>query len=229
MAKVYKDVVSPEDIVSLKNYFDQEDDRSDHRPTMSSKHPRWNIDQWPQQTVTNIINKLVDFNWAVDELVMFHQRSYNQKVHTDSHREWPSDWLGPAFLFPLEFTPRASTVFFDNYWAGTTGKFSRSAVKQSIDQGSGALGLGQNTITDYSQIVNINNQHFDEKIYYEYLSYLPIEDLHGLSVEQIVNWNLGDVLSWDRTQLHCSSNQHHHKKYLTVFTYNVDKAQFNHI
>ena len=104
MAKVYKDVVSPEDIVSLKNYFDQEDDRSDHRPTMSSKHPRWNIDQWPQQTVTKIINKLVDFNWAVDELVMFHQRSYNQKVHIDSHREWPSDWLGPAFLFPLEFT-----------------------------------------------------------------------------------------------------------------------------
>jgi hypothetical protein len=119
-------------------------------------------------------------------------------------------------------------VFFDNYWVGTSGKFSRTAAKQSINQVS-MLGLGQNTITDYSQIVNINDQHFDEKTYYDYLSYLPIEDLHGLTIEQIVEWNLGDVISWDRTQLHCSSSQHHHKKYLTVFTYNVDKVRENHI
>ena len=229
MAKVYKGVVSPEDITSLKNYFDQEDGPWDHRPTMSSKHPRWDVDDWPQQTVTDIINKLANFNWAVDELIFFYQRSYNQKVHVDSHREWPTECLGPSFLIPLDFSPKASTVFFDNYWLGDSTKFSRLDVKQPIDRASNVLGLSQGTVADYSQVININNHQFDEKTYHDYLSYMPIEDLHGLTIEQIIDWNLGDVISWDRTQLHCSSNQHHHKKYLTVFTYKLDQVGSTHI
>lgn len=229
MVTVYKNQLSPTSVGKLIEYLDFEDSRSDIRPGVSSKHPRWDIDDWPQDIVRDCINELVDFPWAVDELVMFFTHNHNQRPHVDSHRQWPLDCLGPAFLFPLEFKPRASTVFFDNFWLGTTGKFSRQAAKKSISTPTTVLGQGQSLISDYTDIVNINNQQFDEIMYHQYLDYLPIEDLHGLTVDTVVDWHVGDVISWDRTQLHCSSSEHQYKKYLTVFTYNVDKAQFDHI
>jgi hypothetical protein len=229
MVTVYKNLLTADAVRELVDYLDCEDSRSDVRSGISSKHPRWDIDDWPQNIVSECLNTLIDYQWAVDELVMFSTYNYTQSPHVDSHREWPVSMLGPAFLFPLEFSPRASTVFFDNYWTGTTGKFSKQAAKKSINANPAALGQGQNLISDYTNIVNINDQPFDETMYYQYLDYLPIEDLHGLTVDTVVDWHVGDVISWDRTQLHCSSNQHHYKKYLTVFTYKLDKVAAKHI
>lgn len=229
MVTVYKNQLTSDAVRKLIDYLDCEDSRSDIRPGISSKHPRWDIDDWPQNIVSECIDTLIDYQWAVDELVIFSTYNHAQSPHVDSHREWPASMLGPAFLFPLEFSPRASTVFFDNYWTGTTAKFSKQAAKKSINSNPTALGRAQDLVSDYTDIVNINDQPFDETMYYQYLDYLPLEDLHGLTVDTVVDWHVGDVISWDRTQLHCSSSQHHYKKYLTVFTYKLDKVVAKHI
>ena len=53
---------------------------------------------------------------------------------------------------------------------------------------------------------------FDKIIHKEYLSHEDINNLKGLEVELIFNWKLGDLLVFDRSNLHCSSKNINIKK-----------------
>ena len=53
---------------------------------------------------------------------------------------------------------------------------------------------------------------FDLEIHRNYLSHEDINNLKGLEVELIFKWNVGDLLIFDRSQLHCSSNNINQKK-----------------
>jgi hypothetical protein len=60
---------------------------------------------------------------------------------------------------------------------------------------------------------------FDAKIHEKYLKHEKIENLTGLEVELIYEWELGSMLIFDRTNLHCSSSVIKEKKIgLTTFT-----------
>ena len=37
-------------------------------------------------------------------------------------------------------------------------------------------------------------------------------------VDKVVPWTPGDIIVFDRKQLHCASNEHDHKIGMTVFT-----------
>lgn len=60
-------------------------------------------------------------------------------------------------------------------------------------------------------------QAFDSDLHARYLSDVPIQDLEGLTVEQIIEWEPGAALVFDRDQLHCSSSNHHQKSFITIF------------
>jgi len=46
-----------------------------------------------------------------------------------------------------------------------------------------------------------------------------LDNLKGMKVEFVYKWNLGDLLIFDRTSLHCSSSNIQNKKIgLTTFT-----------
>jgi hypothetical protein len=45
-----------------------------------------------------------------------------------------------------------------------------------------------------------------------YLSHEDENNLKGLEVEMVFKWKLGDLLVFDRTNLHCSSKNINHKK-----------------
>ena len=47
---------------------------------------------------------------------------------------------------------------------------------------------------------------FDEKIHRKFLTHEKIENLIGLEVELIYEWEVGSMLIFDRTNLHCSSS-----------------------
>ena len=62
-------------------------------------------------------------------------------------------------------------------------------------------------------------EHFNEKIYKKYLNHEKLENLAGLEVELIYEWEVGTMLIFDRTNLHCSSSVIDGKKLgLTTFT-----------
>ena len=60
---------------------------------------------------------------------------------------------------------------------------------------------------------------FDRKMHEKYLIHEKIENLAGLEVEFIYEWELGSMLIFDRTHLHCSSSKIEGAKIgLTTFT-----------
>ena len=50
------------------------------------------------------------------------------------------------------------------------------------------------------------NKPFDTKIHQKYLNHEDINNLKGLEVELIYEWELGSMLIFDRSHLHCSSS-----------------------
>ena len=73
--------------------------------------------------------------------------------------------------------------------------------------------------TDYTDIEGYDpNLKFDEKIHAQYCKHIPIENLHGLTVDRIVEWKVGDVIAFDRQHLHCAGSGHSKKMGISVFT-----------
>jgi hypothetical protein len=60
---------------------------------------------------------------------------------------------------------------------------------------------------------------FDVQMHKKYLNHEKIENLTWLEVELIFEWELGSMLIFDRTNIHCSSSIIEGKKIgLTTFT-----------
>ena len=51
-----------------------------------------------------------------------------------------------------------------------------------------------------------SDNEFDKKLYDKYMSHQPYEDLRDLEIHTIYKWNLGDILTWDRSLIHSSDN-----------------------
>ena len=75
-------------------------------------------------------------------------------------------------------------------------------------------------VTDYSKIVNYKpNSKFDANLHQQYLKHIPIENLHGLTVDQVIPWQLGQAITFDRNQLHAAGSGHEFKIGISIFTY----------
>ena len=73
-------------------------------------------------------------------------------------------------------------------------------------------------VTDYRLIENYNpNMEFDAETHEKYLKHIPIENLHGLTVNSIVEWQVGSVITFDRSQIHCAGYGHTRKIGITFF------------
>jgi len=207
---ILKNVLSSEDIKKLLDFYHSDDNLKETNENVSSKHPIWNVTDWPQYIIEKTVDSLVEEVFYLETWRGIFQ------VHVDSGY----GKLKPSiqYLFPL-VSDGGSTVFFDNYWEGNASKFVKG---KNIYDGGGSTYKRDDRVADYSKIKNYNDQPFDKVIYEKYLSHLPYENMHGLTVNNIVEWNPGDCIVWNRRQLHSSSNTHKHKIGLSVFCYEVD-------
>lgn len=76
-------------------------------------------------------------------------------------------------------------------------------------------------VTNYSDLEHFTDKGFDPDIHKKHLAHLPIESLYGLSIDQIIHWNVGDVVVFDCSSLHASNNfrEYNIKKHgLTYFS-----------
>jgi hypothetical protein len=124
--KIVKDIILEKEINELLHYNNIIDHRSDVRPDVTSKHPRWNVDTWPQHIIERILNEVLDYNYEVEE-VIFNNSKISFRIHADSGKS-DIDRQGHAVLIPLKATGPAHTVFFDNYWNYDSTKFSRVEI-----------------------------------------------------------------------------------------------------
>ena len=60
---------------------------------------------------------------------------------------------------------------------------------------------------------------FDQEDHEKFLKHEDIKNLSGLEIDLVYEWELGSMLIFDRTRLHCSSSNIDGKKIgLTTFT-----------
>ena len=135
-------------------------------------------------------------------------------------------WYGPSAFFTAKNTDGYDHMLKDmndNFIDISDIRELDEKIKKSkeneIIEFSGGSFLINNLFKEYvlklvnSKRYNIRtNKHitegknFDKKIYDKYLTHQPYEDLADLVIDTIYEWEIGDMLVWDRSLIHSSDN-----------------------
>ena len=102
-------------------------------------------------------------------------------------------------LIPL--SPVGSTVIFKNRFYECSTNFTQDPEELKKKD----LNYGQNKRSS-EHLKLYDDKPFDKKIHEKYLKHENIDNLKGLEVELIYEWEVGSMLIFDRTHLHCSSS-----------------------
>ena len=268
MINIYNNVLTSTQIDNLLTYFNVEDDVVDARPDVRSKHPIWSKTYWPENIIKDVLDKILDYDYMVEEVVFF-QSKISYSLHVDSGKsQYSRD--GDVIIFPLNLDGVGTTVLFNNFWNKDSTRFSkvkiepfeyslpnkfneltyikdlRKLLTQCIESPSSVVDFNitpefidtikyliearQDKKTskvdgrcyDYTDMINWNkDQQFNKTIHQQHLNHIPIETLHGLTINSIIHWNLGDCFSFERTRVHCAGVGHKEKTGLSIFTQRV--------
>ena len=112
------------------------------------------------------------------------------------------------FLLPL--SGKGETVVFKNRFYGCSTTFSIDPTELK------AKGYNKRSS---KHLKIFKGKNFDKEKHKKYLRHENIKNLKGLEIDMVYKWKVGDILIWDRTQLHCSSSNLKNKKIgFTVLT-----------
>ena len=127
------------------------------------------------------------------------QESYSPiGLHVDAGFELKNQ-IYKQSLIPL--TPVGSTIIFKNRYYGGSTTFTQDPEELKKKN----LSYGQNKRSS-EHLKLYGGKPFDKKIYEKYLRHENIDNLKGLEVELIYEWEIGSMLIFDRSNLHCSSS-----------------------
>ena len=102
-------------------------------------------------------------------------------------------------LIPLSSV--GSTVIFKNrFYEGST-----SFTQDPEELKKKNLGYGQNKRSS-EHLTLYGDKPFDKEIHEKYLSHIPYEALHGLTVEKVIPWVPGNAIIFDMGRIHSASN-----------------------
>ena len=147
-----------------------------------------------------------------NDILGLFQESYNPiGLHVDAGFNL-NEIIFKQTLIPL--TPRGSTVIFKNKFYGNSTNFTIDENELKIKN----LKYGQNfRSSDHLKIYE--KKPFKKEDHEKYLKHEKIENLKGLEIDIVYEWELGSILIFDRSRLHCSSSLIEGKKIgLTTFT-----------
>ena len=147
-----------------------------------------------------------------DDILGLFQESYNPiGLHVDAGFNL-DEIIFKQTLIPL--TSKGSTVIFKNKFYVNSTNFTTDENELKIKD----LKYGQN-IRSSEHLEMYDKKPFDIAAHKQYLNHEKIENLAGLEIDLVYEWELGSMLIFDRTRLHCSSSMIEGKKIgLTTFT-----------
>ena len=218
--KILKNVFNKDEINKFINLYN-ELPITVHNKKQNVIKKRWLIEHGKELEeifYNRLKNEIGDFKYDnlkddnENDILGLFQESYNPiGLHIDGGFNF-DDLIYKQSLIPL--TPLGSTVIFKNKFYGQSTNFT-------TDQGElerKKLKYGQNKRSN-EHIGMFGEKPFDEQLYKKYLNHEKIENLNGLEVELIYEWEVGSMLIFDRSNLHCSSSVIDGKKIgLTTFT-----------
>ena len=147
-----------------------------------------------------------------EDILGLFQESYNPiGLHVDAGFNL-NEIIFKQTLIPL--TSKGGTVIFKNKFYGNSTNFTIDENELKTKD----LKYGQNFRS--SQHLEIfEKKAFNKDHHKKYLKHENIENLSGLEIDIVYEWELGSMLIFDRTRLHCSSSKIDGKKIgLTTFT-----------
>ena len=129
------------------------------------------------------------------------QESYSPvTLHVDTGYDFEKT-IYKQTLLPL--SDYGETIVFKNRFYGCSTTFSIDPKELR------AKGYNKRS----SEHLNLyGGRSFDKTIHNKYLNHENIDNLKGLEVSFIYKWKMGDLLIFDRTNLHCSSSNIKNKK-----------------
>ena len=147
-----------------------------------------------------------------NEILGLFQESYNPiGLHVDAGFNL-DEIIFKQSLVPL--TSKGSTVIFKNKFYGNSTNFTIDENELKIKD----LKYGQN-IRSNEHLKMYEKKPFNKEYFEKYLKHEKIENLSGLEIDTVYEWEIGSMLIFDRTRLHCSSCVIDGKKIgLTTFT-----------
>ncbi len=143
------------------------------------------------------------------------QESINPlKLHVDAGFNL-NDLIYKQTLVPL--SKFGQTVIFKNRFYGFSTNFTKNK-NELLENNPEAFKKGKNVRSD-EHLEMYGEESFNQNDYNKYLKHEDINNLKGLELEFVYEWNICDLLIFDRTSLHCSSCNINEKKIgLTTFT-----------
>ena len=147
-----------------------------------------------------------------EDILGLFQESYNPiGLHVDAGFNL-NEIIFKQTLIPL--TSKGSTVIFKNKYYGNSTNFTIDKNELEVKD----LKYGQNRRSS-EHLKIFEKKPFSEEHHKKYLKHEKIENLSGLEIDLVYEWELGSMLIFDRTRLHCSSSLIEGKKIgLTTFT-----------
>ena len=147
-----------------------------------------------------------------EDILGLFQESYNPiGLHVDAGFN-SDEIIFKQTLIPL--TSKGSTVIFKNKFYGNSTNFTIDDNELKMKN----LKYGQN-IRSAEHLDMYGKKSFSVDDHKKYLKHEKIENLSGLEIDLVYEWELGSMLIFDRTRLHCSSSLIEGKKIgLTTFT-----------
>ena len=192
-ATVHKNIVNQGFIDYLLNQFhNTEHIEKNTGPVVMNYSPDRNGPQeWftpVQRFVDNLIGESLVWGsniFRVERPHIIHNDDYHEKVYD----------IFKTVVIPLEISKPTNFVVFDQYYLDGPVKCFRGY--KSVPET-----YYNKILTDYSDIVGYTDNPFNKQIYNEYLTHVPYDALHGLTVESIVRWQPGDAITFDMGKLH---------------------------
>ena len=147
-----------------------------------------------------------------NDILGLFQESYNPiGLHVDAGFNL-DEIIFKQTLIPL--TSKGSTVIFKNKFYGNSTNFTIDENELKVKD----LKYGQN-FRSSEHLEMYEKKLFKKEDHEKYLKHEKIENLSGLEIDLVYEWEVGSMLIFDRTRLHCSSSLIDGKKIgLTTFT-----------
>jgi hypothetical protein len=218
--KIIKNIFNKSEINKFINLYN-ELPITVHNKKQNVIKKRWLLDygkELEKLFYSKLKNEIGDFKYdnlktnEGDDILGLFQESYNPiGLHIDGGFNF-EDLIYKQSLIPL--SPKGSTVIFKNRFYGQSTNFTTN--QDELEQKK--LTYGQNKRSS-EHIGLYGDKSFDEQAHLKYLNHEKIENLIGLEVDLVYEWEVGSMLIFDRTNLHCSSSIIDGKKLgLTTFT-----------
>ena len=147
-----------------------------------------------------------------NDILGLFQESYNPiGLHVDAGFNL-DEIIFKQTLIPL--TSKGSTVIFKNKFYGNSTNFTIDENELKVKD----LKYGQN-FRSSEHLEIYEKKLFKKEDHEKYLKHEKIENLSGLEIDLVYEWEVGSMLIFDRTRLHSSSSLIEGKKIgLTTFT-----------